>query len=89
MSYFTKHKWKFDDSTRTIRDDDGFLIAVVEIQYGNKTNGRLIAAAPEMYELLKEELIPTSDYGGVVSFERERKVRELLARIDGEEAQHE
>lgn len=48
-------------------------------------NGRLIAASPEMYEMLKEELISTSDYGGILSFERERKVRELLARIDGEE----
>lgn len=45
--------------------------------------GRLTAAAPEMYELLKEELIPTSDYSGTLSFERERKVRELLNRIDG------
>ena len=47
---------------------------------------RLISIAPEMYELLKEELIPTSDYGGIISFERERKIRELLARIDREDA---
>lgn len=47
-------------------------------------NACLIAAAPEMYELLREELIPTSDYGGIVSLERERKVKKLLARIDGE-----
>ena len=52
-------------------------------------NARLIAAAPDMYELLKEELIPTSDYGGIVSFEREKKIRTLLAQIDGEEAKHE
>ena len=42
-------------------------------------------AAPEMYEALKEELIPTSDFGGTLSFSREAKVRKLLARIDGEE----
>ena len=48
-------------------------------------NARLIAAAPDMYELLREELIPTSDYGGIVSFERERKVKALLARIDGDD----
>ncbi len=50
------------------------------------TPGNLIAAAPEMYELLKEELIPTSDYGWIVSFSREDKLRKLFARIDGEEA---
>ena len=32
-----------------------------------QANARLIAAAPEMYRLLKEELIPTSDYGGILS----------------------
>ena len=55
----------------------------IEVQ---KANARLIAAAPERYELLKEELIPTSDYGGTLSFSREAKVRKLLARIDGKEA---
>ena len=54
----------------------------IEVQ---KANARLIAAAPEMYNLLKEELIPTSDYGGILSFSREAKVKELLARIGGEE----
>ena len=44
---------------------------------------RMKDVAPEMYEMLKEELIPTSDYGGTPTFERERKVRELLNRIDG------
>ena len=32
---------------------------------------------------MNEEIIPTSDYGGTLSFEREHKVRELLNRIDG------
>ncbi|MBQ9432948.1 MAG: hypothetical protein IJU26_01895 [Synergistaceae bacterium] len=50
-----------------------------------EANARLIAAAPEMYRLLKEELIPTSDYGGILSFAREVKIRAVLARIDGEE----
>ena len=57
----------------------------IEVQ---KANARLIAAAPEMYELLKEELIPTSDYGGILSFSREAKLRELFARIDGEEKEN-
>lgn len=51
-------------------------------------NARLMAAAPELYRLLKEELIPTSDYGGILSFSREAKVRELLDRIDGKEVSH-
>lgn len=51
-------------------------------------NARLMAAAPELYRFLKEELIPTSDYGGILSFSREAKVKELLARIDGEEVSH-
>ena len=46
---------------------------------------RMRNAAPEMYEALKEELIPTSDFGGTLSFSREAKVRKLLARIDGKE----
>ena len=50
-------------------------------------NARLIAAAPEMYELLREELIPTSDYGGIPSLSRADKIHKLLARIDGEEAE--
>ncbi len=52
-------------------------------------NARLITAAPEMYELLKEELIPTSDYGGILSFSRETKLKKLFARIDGKDANHE
>ena len=52
----------------------------------NMANARLIAAAPELYRMLREELIPTSDYGGLLSFSREAKVRELLDRVDGTEA---
>lgn len=50
-------------------------------------NACLIAAAPEMYELLKEELIPTSDYGGILSFAREAKIRAVLDSIDGKETE--
>ena len=49
------------------------------------TNARLISCAPELYELLKEELIPTSDYGGTLSFAREAKIRKVLDYIDGKE----
>ena len=85
-------KWHYDGG-KLIRDDDGRIIADIlpaldyfwdleEIAH----YARLIASAPEMYEMLKEELIPTSDYGGTLSFERERKVLELLNRIDGRKA---
>ena len=49
------------------------------------TNARLIACAPELYKLLKEELIPTSDYEGTLSFAREAKIRKVLDYIDGKE----
>ena len=79
MSGFIQDKWKiYDNHYWTVRTTKEELIA----DCVNEANARLIAIAPEMYELLKEELIPTSDYGGILSFERERKVRELLARIE-------
>lgn len=92
MSRFTKGKWRYVEmNNAVVVDDDSYLPIAFptgcsmfsEQEY--KANGRLIAAAPEMYELLLEELVPTSDYGGIVSFERERKIKELLARIDGKE----
>ena len=88
MSKFTKGKWEVYSSTDGIGvfDEDGELVeTIADSIYGDKANARLIAAGPEMYELLREELIPTSDYGGIVSFERERKIKELLAWIDGED----
>lgn len=83
MSKFTKDKWYADDfGDGVYYRKDGYKIYFISIHGGspliNQAIARLIAAAPEMYELLREELIPTSDY------ERERKVKELLARIDGE-----
>lgn len=92
MSKFTKGKWEADEFGDSVyyRDKDGYCYCIdfIKIQGGspvvNQAIARLIAAAPEMYEMLREELIPTSDYGGIVSFERERKIKELLARIDGE-----
>ena len=84
-------KWHYDGG-KLIRDDDGRIIADIlpALDYFKnfvEIAGRaeLIAAAPELYEMLKEELIPASDYGGTLSLERERKVQELLNRIDDEE----
>ena len=58
---------------------------VVAMGILNKADARLIATAPELYELLKEELIPTSDYGGTLSFAREAKIRKVIDYIDGKE----
>ena len=84
MSEFTKGKWEAD----ALYGDHFAVFAnshVIADCFGNKGNARLMAAAPELYELLKEELIPTSDYGGILSFSREAKLRKLFARIDGKE----
>lgn len=67
--------WNMRIETRPQHDDEG----------ANTRLMRLTAAAPELYELLKEELIPTSDYGGTLSISREAKVKKLLARIDGKD----
>ena len=57
----------------------------IEVQ---KANARLIAAAPEMYELLKEVLnAPDFAYGMGFSFCRQ--VDDILARIHGKEENHE
>ena len=95
MSEFTKGKWEYLEPLGVVFSED--TCAVIATVHGAGTgscfnlspegqaNARLIAAAPEMYELLKEELIPTSDYGGILSFSREDKLRELFASIDGKE----
>ena len=81
MSEFTKGKWEIEGTVPFgIKSEASLRIAIVL----KLSDARLIAAAPEMYELLKEELIPISDYGGIVSLSREDKIRKLLARIDGD-----
>ena len=82
MSKFTKGTWEFDTELCFVKNKKGDEIAELfwDKDDGDKeerlqANGRLIAAAPEMYGLLREE---------IVSFERERKIKELLAWIDGE-----
>ena len=98
MSEFTKGEWKVVQGAGVdefdVISEDAPLHNCICVLFGyptsrwdeQKANARLIAVAPEMYRLLKEELIPTSDYGGILSFSREAKLRELFARIDGEEA---
>ena len=92
MTEFTKGKWEARNcdvyhNSWGVTVDDSYYVADCFNTKNSEANARLIAAAPEMYELLKEELIPTSDYGGILSFSRETKVKELLARINGEAEQ--
>ena len=91
MSKFTPGRWWiappiFDgDVIFAPPQENGRRNEVVAMGILNRADARLIAAAPEMYRMLKEELIPTSDYGGLLSLSREAKVSKLLARIDGKE----
>ena len=89
MPDFTEGEWEYWKHEKfpywyVGRKGSERFIATVD----KEANARLIAAAPEMYELLKEELIPTSDYGGILSFSREDKLRELFTHIDGKEASY-
>ena len=100
MSKFTACEWVVDDVGCYVfaygndmmicqMRGEGYLrskgLSDDEIMDVQKANARLIAAAPELYRMLREELIPTSDYGGMLSLSREAKVHKLLAWIDGEE----
>ena len=86
-------KWTIDETTGDIMSEQSRIARVYgATEYNQEANAeecmktaRLIATAPELYEMLKEELIPASDYGGLLSLSREARVRKLLARIDGGE----
>lgn len=95
MSKFTPGKWiYYPPSENDMREglEDCTILSTQGIighfigTISTEADARLIVAAPELYKMLREELIPSSDYGGMLSLSREGKVRALLARIDGEEA---
>ena len=99
MSKFTKGTWifygEFFSEADTIFDDDMHPIAYVYLRDDSEANGRLIAAAPEMYELLsinanvidtlihEYELFDDAD----ISWLNDHldMAEKLLARIDGKE----
>lgn len=100
MSKFTGGEWKVIqgaglDELDVISEDKKDICCLFSYSISRweeqKANARLIAAAPEMYRLLKEvlmlkeELMPTSDCGGILSFSREMKIRAVLDSIDGKE----
>ena len=85
MSEFTKGKWIIDrDGSAIFSDSEDCYVAELSPANSDEqvaANARLIAAAPEMYELLKSLSYRTS---GMEEHEVLR-IRELLARIDGKE----
>ena len=88
MSGFTKGKWVYDKHYGCIHHD-GKLIAEVAGAGGSnyrhaqgEANARLIAAAPEMYELLKVWTQIQAQPALMIAQENARK---LLASIDGKE----
>ena len=96
MSKFTGGKWTYDTPSGCVHCE-GKLIADVAGAGGanyqhdkGQANARLIAAAPEMYRLLSyfstlEDVTNDEFYNFFVAVNDTRK---LVARIDGEEGNH-
>ena len=91
MTEFTSGEWVADDLTETVNtvSDDARTICIIttndaeDFSNEDRANARLIAAAPEMYRLLKSVANYKPDFVWDVVFH----AQELLARIDGEEAE--
>ncbi len=91
MSKFTQGKWEHGThSIKAITPEETIGIAFVykaNSQEETEANARLITAAPEMYRLLESivSLLSVHSYSQGEAV----KIHQLLARIDGEEAEHE
>ena len=89
MSEFTKGTWIIDtDGNGIYSDTEEYQVAYISYINYNKNkemqaNARLIAAAPEMYEMLIFAL-KEAENGHLMDGEL---IKDLLARIDGKEAQ--
>ena len=90
MSKFTKGKWQCDfEESKYIFCCDGDVLGEVYFTTSDEeteANARLIAAAPEMYELL-ENLVDIL-LSHLYSEDKAIRIVDLLARIDGEEKVH-
>jgi hypothetical protein len=82
MSKHTPGPWKFDKYHETLLGKDGEVVIDFEPYEGmyfvgdkQDANVRLIEAAPEMYELLREVT------GGMSAWDK--KVMALLAKVEG------
>lgn len=90
MSKFTGGKWEVDviygdhyvvfTNDRIVADN-----RIVADCFGSNANARLIAAAPEMYKLLTA----VANYKPDIIWDVVSHAKELLLRIDGEEAANE
>ena len=100
MSKFTKGPWKVTPHLDVMKGHNYIApISIMTKKYmtvneETRANARLIAAAPEMYELLDyiasyltalSKLIPLS--GLLINYLS--MINDLVARIDGEEERHE
>ena len=96
MSKFTAGKWIYyspyeNDIREGLKDCDifsvqgniGHFIGTISTE----EDARLITAAPELYELVMDEL--RGEAGGILSFAREAKIKAVLNRIDSKEANNE
>ena len=96
MANFTKGEWRYSEYTGLVTTNaheqnefpivhvflaDRFSYKDIQVADELNANARLIAAAPEMYELLKSMSYRTS---GMEQHEV-LKIRALLARIEGKE----
>ena len=88
MNKFTSGKWEVEMvyGDHPIVTADGRIVADC---FNNEANARLIAAAPEMYEMLKGIIQSTGDcpMESAGFFREARELLARIARIDGEEAE--
>lgn len=89
MSKFTKGEWEYGKNGKFpfwyvgVKGTTRYLATV-----DKEANARLIAAAPEMYELLSDCAAFLKDCGDCspIAYQLRLRIEELLARIDDEEA---
>lgn len=86
MTEFTQGKWVYAEAPNDNGEYDIFSTKGKEFVFigtcSGEANARLIAHAPELYELVMDEL--RGEAGGMLSFSREAKVRRVIDSINGD-----